>query len=97
MKWVIFVNNMVQGDTIREKNYSHKKYKKCKNMIKVTKIIAIKNIKNTKTTLLNLMIFILKRKMFLKNMINKGQVKVNVLTMANLDILVKIAKKNLAS
>ena len=32
-------------------------------MIKVTKVIAIKN---TKTTLLNLMIFMLKRKMFLK-------------------------------
>ena len=35
-------------------------------MIKVTKVIAIKNIKNIKTTLLNLMIFMLKRKMFLK-------------------------------
>ena len=33
-------------------------------------LIVIKNIKNTKTTLLNLMIFMLKRKMFLKNMIN---------------------------
>ena len=33
--------------------------KKGKNIIKVTKIIAIKN---TKTTLLNLMIFMLKRK-----------------------------------
>ena len=45
--------------------------KKGKNMIKVTKIIAIKNIKNTKIILSNLMIFMLKRKMFLKNMINK--------------------------
>ena len=71
--------------------------KKGKNMIKVTKIIAIKNIKNTKTTLLNLMIFMLKRKMFLENMINKGQVKVNVLTVVNLDILVKIANKKLVS
>ena len=43
---------------------------KGKKMIKVTKVIAIKNIKNT--TLLNLMIFMLKRKMFLKNMIHKG-------------------------
>ena len=45
--------------------------KREKNMIKVTKIIAIKNIKNTKIILSNLMIFMLKRKMFLKNMINK--------------------------
>ena len=51
--------------------------KKGKNMIKVTKIIAIKNIKNTKVILLNLMIFMLKRKMFPKNMINKASVKVN--------------------
>ena len=60
---------------------------------KMTK--AIKNIKNT--TLLYLMIFTLKRKMFLKNMIHKGQVKVNVLTVINLDILVKTANKNLVS
>ena len=53
--------------------------------------------KNTKTTLLNLMIFMLKRKMFLKSMINKGQVKVNVLIVVNLVILVKIAIKNLVS
>ena len=64
-------------------------------MIKVTKVIVIKNIKNT--TMLNLIIFMLKRKMFLKNMIHKGQVKVNVLTMVNLDILVKTANKNLVS
>ena len=71
--------------------------KKGKNMIKVTKIMAIKNIKNKKTTLLNLMIFILKRKMFQKDMINKAQVKVNVLTVENLVILVKIVIKNLVS
>ena len=71
--------------------------KKGKNMIKVTKVIDIKNIKNTKTTLLNLMIFMLKRKMFLNNMINKGQEKVNVLTMVNLVILVKIVNENLVS
>ena len=53
--------------------------------------------KNTKTTLLNLMISMLKRKMFLKNMIHKGQVKVNVLTVVNLDTLVKTVKKNLVS
>ena len=66
-------------------------------MIKVTKIMAIKNIKNKKTTLLNLMIFILKRKMFQKDMINKAQVKVNVLTVENLVISVKIVIKNLVS
>ena len=62
-------------------------------MIKFTKIITIKNIKITKPTLLNPIIFMLKRKMFLKNMINRDQVKVNVLIVENLDILVKIAKK----
>ena len=66
--------------------------KKEKNMIKVTKIITIKN-----TTLLNLMIFMLKGKMFLKNMIRKGHVKINVLTVVNLDILVKATSKNLVS
>ena len=66
-------------------------------MIKVTKIIAIKNIKNEKPTLLNLMIFMLKRKMFLETMINRNQVKVNALTMVNLDTTVKIANKNLVS
>ena len=71
--------------------------KKGKNMIKVTKIIAIKNIKNEKPTLLNLMIFMLKRKMFLETMINRNQVKVNALTMVNLDTTVKIANKNLVS
>ena len=59
--------------------------------------MAIKNIKNKKTTLLNLMIFILKRKMFQKDMINKAQVKVNVLTVENLVISVKIVIKNLVS
>ena len=68
-----------------------------KNMIKVTKIITIKNIKNTEPTLLNLMIFMLKRKIFLKNMINKNQVKANVLTVVNLDTTVKIVNKNLVS
>ena len=66
-------------------------------MIKVTKIIIITNIKNTKIVLSNPMIFMLKRKMFLENMINIGQVNVNVLAMVNLDILVKIANKNLVS
>ena len=90
MKWVIFVNNMVCPLLLLP-------VKKGKNMIKVTKIIAIKNIKNTKTILLNLMIFMLKRKMFLKNVIKKSLVKVNVLTMVNLVILVKITIKNLVS
>ena len=88
MKWVIFVNNMACPLLLLPG-------KKGKNMIKATKIITIKNIKNTKTTLLNLMIFMLKRKMFPKDMINKCQVKVNVLTVENLIILAKIAIKNL--
>ena len=88
MKWVIFVNNMVCPLLLLP-------VKKGKNMIKVTKVTAIKNIENT--TLLNLMIFMLKRKMFLKNMIHKGQVKVNALIVVNLDILIKTANKNLKS
>ena len=62
-------------------------------------IKTIKNIKNTNTeiTLLNLMISMLRRKMFLKNMLNKDQVKVNALTMVNLDTSVKTVKKNLVS
>ena len=88
MKQVIFVNNMVCPLLLLSG-------KKGKNMIKVTKIITIKNIKNTKKTLLNLMIFMLKRRMFPKNMINKCQVKVNILLVENLVISVKIAIKNL--
>ena len=87
MKWVIFMNNMICPLLLLQG-------KKGKNMIKVTKIIAIKN---TKTTLLNLMIFMIKRKMFLKNMINRDQVKENVLIVVNLDITVKTVNKNLLS
>ena len=90
MKWVIFVNNMVCPLLLIPG-------KKGKNMIKVTKIIAIKNIKNAKIILSNLMIFMLKRKMFPKNMINKCQEKVNVLTVENLVISVKIVIKNLVN
>ena len=90
MKWLFFVNNMVRLLLPLPD-------KKGKNMTKVTKIIAIKNIKNTKIILSNLMIFMLKRKMFQKNMINKAQVKVNVLTVENLVISVKIAIRNLVS
>ena len=71
--------------------------KKGKSMIRFTKIITIKNIKNTEPILLNPMIFILNRKMFLKNMINRNQVKANVLTMVNLDTTVKTANTNLVS
>ena len=85
MKWVISINNMVCPLLPLQG-------KKGKNMIKVTKIITIKN-----TTLLNLMIFMLKGKMFLKNMIRKGHVKINVLTVVNLDTIVKIVNKNLVS
>ena len=42
-------------------------------------------------------IFILKGKIFLKNMINRNQVKTNVLTVVNLDTTVKTASKNLVS
>ena len=56
-------------------------------------IKATKNKKNTKPTLLNLMISMLRRKMFLKNMINRDQVKVNDLTVENLDIIVKTVTK----
>ena len=41
--------------------------------------------------------FYAKRKMFQKNMINKAQVNVNVLTVKNLVISVKIAIRNLVS
>ena len=85
MKWEISVNNMVCLLLLLLG-------KKVKNMIKV-----IKNIKNTEITLLNLMISMLRRKMFLKNMLNKDQVKVNALIVVNLDTLVKTVKKNLVS
>ena len=87
MKLVIFVNNMVWPLLLIPG-------KKGKNTIKVTKIITIKN---TKPNLLNLMIFILKRKMFLKNMINRNQVKTNVLTVVNLDTTIKSVNKYLVS
>ena len=61
------------------------------------KIIAIKNIKNTKIILSNLMIFMLKRKMFQKNMINKAPVKVNVLTVENQVISISTVIRNLES
>ena len=85
MKWVIFVNNMFLPPIAPSRQ-------KGKNMIKVTKITAIKNIKGTEPTLLNPMIFMLER-----NMLNKDQVKVNVLTVENLNILIKIVIKNLVS
>ena len=90
MNWVIFVNNMVYP-------LLPLPGKMVKNMIKSTKIIAIKNIKDKEPTLLNLMISMLKRKMFLKSMINRSQVKVNALIVVNLDTLVKIVNKNLVS
>ena len=57
----------------------------------------IKAIKNIEITLLNLMISMLRRKMFLKNMLSKDQVKVNALTVVNLDTSVKTVRKNLVS
>ena len=41
--------------------------------------------------------FYAKKKMFLKNMLNRDRVKVNALTVVNLDTLVKTVKKNLVS
>ena len=55
-----------------------------------------KNIKSTEITLSNLMISMLRRKIFQKNMLNKGQVKVDVLTVENLDTL-KIVRENLVN
>ena len=60
-------------------------------------IKAIKNIKKYKNNFVNLMIFMLRRKMFLKDMINKDQVKVNALTVVNVDTSVNTAKKNLVN
>ena len=80
MKWEIFTNNMVCLLLLLLS-------KKVKNMIK-----AIKIIKNIEITLLNPMIFMLRRKMFLKNMLNRDQVKVNVFTVVNLDTLAKTVK-----
>ena len=70
---------------------------KGKNHDKVTKIIAIKNIKNTKIILSNLLIFMLKRKIFQKKMINKAPLKLNVLTVENQVISVRTVIRNLES
>ena len=80
MKWVIYVNNMVYPLLLLPD-------KRVKNMIKFTKIITIKN---TEPTMLNPMIFMLKRKMLLKNMINRNQVKANALTVVNLETTIKL-------
>ena len=80
MKWVISMNNRVCPLLLLPN-------KKGKNMIKFIKNITIQNTKNTEPTLLNPMIFILKRKIFLKSMINRNQVKENVLTVVNLDTI----------
>ena len=48
---------------------------KKRNMIRVTKVI---DIKDTKTTLLDLMIFMLKRKMFLENINNLVSLKISL-------------------
>ena len=92
-----FCCNVIKSVNVFTKSEENESLLIKKNMIKVTKIITIKNIKNKEPTLLNLMIFMLKRKMFLKDMINKDQVKANVLTVVNLDTIVKIANKNLVS
>ena len=92
-----FCCNVIKSVNVFTKSEENESLLIKKNMIKVTKIITIKNIKNTEPTLLNLMIFMLKRKMFLKNMINKAPVKVNVLTLENQVISVRTVIKNLES
>ena len=67
---------------------------------KIHKDYNHKNIKDTKPTLLNQIIFMLKRNIFLiilKNMINRSQEKANSLIVVNLDTIVKTASKNLVS
>ena len=87
MKWVIFVNNMVYpilllpGKRVKKHDKSHKNYSH----------------KKYKTNFVKPNDFYAKKKMFLKNMINRDQVKANVLTVVNLDTIVKIANKNLVS
>ena len=84
MKWVIFVNNMVCTPIAPSRQKGHdKSHKKYK--------------KNTKATLLNLMIFMLKRKMFLKNMINRNQVNENALIVVNPETIARIVNKNLVN
>ena len=66
MKWVISINNMVYPllPLPGKKGIS--------NMIRSMKIT---NIKDIKYVLLNLMIFMIRRKMFIRNMINRNLVK----------------------
>ena len=61
------------------------------------KSIKITNIKDIKNDLLNLMIFMLKRKMFIRKRIIKNLVKETVLIVENMATLVKIATKNLVN
>ena len=56
-----------------------------------------KKYKKYKTNFVKPNDFYYKKKRFLKNMINRNQVNVNVLTVVNLDTTVKIANKNLVS
>ena len=67
------------------------------NMIRFSKVISIKSIKDTEPTLLNPMIFMLKTKLFFESMINRDQVKVSALTVANLAISVKTVTKSLVN
>ena len=84
MKCVIFLNNMVCPPIAPSRQKGHdKSHKKYK--------------KNTKATLLNLMIFMLKRKMFLKNMINRNQVNANALIVVNPETIARIVNKNLVN
>ena len=88
MKWVISVNNMVYPPLPLPGK------KGIRNMIRSIKIINIKYIKDV---LLNLIIFMIKRKMFIRIMINRNLVKEIVSIVENLVTLVKIANKNLVN
>ena len=84
MKWVIFVNNMVYPLLLLlGKNGK-------RNMIR-----SIKNIKDIEQVLLNLINFMIKRNMPLKNMINRNLEKEDASIVENLVTLVKTVHKNL--
>ena len=70
------------------------RHKRNKKHDKVHKDYNIKDIKND---LLNLMIFMLKRKMFIRKRIIKNLVKETVLIVENMVTLVKTANKNLVN
>ena len=67
--------------------------KKGKKHGKIHKNYNHKKYKKYRTNYVKPNDFMLKRKMFLKNIINRNQVKVNVLTVVNLDIYILLKAK----